>query len=106
MSVATQFKVSDVTIEGASQTKITNLSLPNANTEYSLALSLNLKMITIRSRLLATIKFSFTSGESGTKYITLKPGTVFSRDNLTLASSTLYIQSNVDLNVIEILEFF
>lgn len=108
MSNATQFALSSVnaTLEGAQNSRITNLSAPTAGTEVSLALSADLKEITIRARVLSTVQFAFVSGESGTKYVTIPPGASFSQSNLGLSSATLYIQTNVNSNTIEVLEFY
>jgi hypothetical protein len=106
VSIATQFKVSDVTLVGASNIRITNVNAPTANTEVSLALSSGLKEITIRSRLISTVKIAFVSGESGTKYITLLPGATFSQGGLTLTGATIYMQTDIASNTIEVLEFF
>jgi len=106
MSIATQFKVSDVQITGAANTKITNLSAPTADTEVSLALQTNLKAITIRARTISTVKFSFTSGESGTTFITIPPGASYSQNQLGLSSATLYVQTDIDSNTLEILEYY
>lgn len=97
----------DVSLQGATGVKITNLTMPgSANTETSLALTADLKQLTIRSRTTAKLQFSFTATESGTNYITIRPGTVWRMDQISFASSTLYIQSNKASNVVEIMELF
>lgn len=106
MSIATQFKVSDVTLTGAQNIKITNLDAPSANNEVSLLLSTGLKEITIRSRLKATMKLAFVSGESGTKYITVPKNANYSQGRLSLSSTTLYVQTNISSNTIEVIEYY
>jgi hypothetical protein len=106
MSVSTQFALSEVTLTGATEQRITNVDAPVANTEYSLALSANLKSITIRSRLVSRVQFAFVSGESNVTYMTIPAGASFSQSNLTLSAATLYFQTNIDSNTLEVLEFF
>lgn len=97
----------DVGIIGATSSKITNLVMDaTPGTESSLALTADLKQLTIRSRTRAKLQFTFVSGESGTKYITISPGTVWHIDQISFASSTLYIQSSKASNTVEIMELF
>lgn len=88
---------------GASAPTITNLSIPSTATEVSHALQNGLKKIIIRSRVIATVQIAFTSTESGTKYITLSPGTVLCLDGIDFDSKTLYAQSDT-ITTLEILE--
>jgi len=93
------------TIEGATNQKITNLSLGVANTEYSHALQGGLKGLMVKSRGNSVVKISFTSGTSGTNYITIPKGAVLFLDDLTFSGITLYAQSNV-IEIVEILELY
>ncbi|MBM4240565.1 MAG: hypothetical protein FJ150_02665 [Euryarchaeota archaeon] len=72
---------------------IYNVTLTNANTEYSQALPANTTKITIQCRTYYDIKLAFTSGESGTKYITIKAGDTYWEDNIKGTGRTLYMQS-------------
>lgn len=104
----TTFRPKDINVSlgKASNHKITNLSLSLANTEYSHSLISNLKTIIIKGRGDETLKYSFTSGESSTKYITIPKGAVLTLDSLDFTGETLYIQSNKASSIIEILELY
>ena len=95
-----------VTLTGASSEKITNLLLTLASTEYSLALTANLKQIIIRSRGNSTLQIAFTVNESGTNFITIPPGATLSFTDLNFNGKTLYLQSNKASDVAEIMELF
>ena len=74
---------------------IYNLVLTAKNTEYSQALVGSggyIQKLTVLCRTAADMKLSYTSGESGTKYITIKSGTVYTERDL-IGDITLYLQS-------------
>lgn len=99
-----QFK--PVVKSGAKNTEITNLVLTTSGVEQSLVLNNNLRGIIIRSRDLSTLQLAFVSGESSTKYLTIKPRAVLSLEDLEFATSTLYIQADSDNTIVEILELY
>jgi len=105
------FKPGNVSIDiiNATTPRLTNLTMDiSPNTESSHTLVTNLKQILIRARNSPsnhTLKFSYTSGESGTVYITLLPGAVYERTDLDLVAGTLFIQSNVASSIVEIEEW-
>ena len=74
------FKPGDVSVTGATNVEITNLSLPTANTEVSHSLQSGLKELRIRARGIAKLQYAFVSTESGTKYWTIPIGAT---DNIT-----------------------
>lgn len=80
---------------------VENLAMPLANTEYSYAAASNLKRITIKSRNHSVLKVAYTSGESGTIYITLAPGSVYEEINID-GTFTLYVQASKPNEVLEI----
>ena len=94
-----------VTVSAAQNTKITNLSLVAADTEYSLALQSNLKQLIIRNRDIARTKVSFASGQSGSLFITIPKGGTLTLDQLDFTGETLYLQAN-KISVAEILELY
>lgn len=98
--------VLNVDIANATDCEITNLSIVNANTEYSHALTNGLKQLRIRCRGIADLQYSFVSGESGTKYFTIFKGTCDSIIDLDFDSKVLYIQSNKASVIVEIMELF
>ena len=89
----------------ASTPAVYNLSMPLSGTEYSQALSAGTKRILVRMRVKAAAKLAFVSGDSGTLFLTLNPGTVFIEENLDLNGVTIYLQSNEANQVAEILEW-
>ena len=93
-------------ITGATSTKITNLSLATANTEYSHTLQSGLKGLIVKARGDAMVKISFTATESGTKYITIPKGAVLTLDGLTFGGITLYAQATKASEILEILELY
>jgi hypothetical protein len=84
---------------------ITNLSVPTANTEVSHVLQTNLKRIIVKCRGLGKIQLAFTATESSTKYITIHPGATYSEEGLNLSGQTLYLQTSLASQVVEILEW-
>lgn len=84
---------------------INNENIASANTEQSLTLESNVTQLLIRNRdLTAETKISFVSGESGTKYISIRKGSVLNLNGFKLANAILYFQSN-KTSVIEIIQW-
>jgi len=84
---------------------IINLTLTNANTEYSQALKSFASRFSIQCRTVADIKLSFTSGQSGATYITIPGGSTFTQNGIFSGVLTLYVQSPSAGAVVEILEW-
>lgn len=76
-----------------------------ASTEFNQVLTNNTKQLLIRCRGKATVQFSFTSGESGTKYITIEKNAVYKASDLNLVNKTLYMQVDAANQVVEIEEW-
>ena len=85
---------------------ITNLSIPLANTEYSLALQNSLKKVIIRCRGDAKLQLTFVSGETNTKYFTIEKNNSLELSDLDLSSTTLYVRSDKASQIVEIWEFY
>jgi hypothetical protein len=81
-----------VPIKAATTHKIYNVDSGLAGTEFSQALSSSTKQLMIRCREAFDVQFTFVSGESGTKYITIPKNATYKSDSLDLASSTLYMR--------------
>lgn len=92
----------------SSAQEIYNLTLVNADTEYSQALSPFCISFIIKARqATAAIKLSFVSGQSGTVYITIPAGSSYELPASVSTKAgilTLYMQSPVAGTVVEILE--
>ncbi len=84
---------------------IYNVTVPLANTEVSVALSANTKKFLFRVRGRAKANLAFTSGSSGTTYITVPVGTCLDQDNISALNLVLYFQLDVAGQVVEILEW-
>jgi len=83
---------------------VTNLALA-ASTEVSHSFQTNVQQAIIRVRELVDMQFTFTSLESGTKYITLKAGCVLKLTELDFTGKILYAQTNAN-STVEIMEFY
>lgn len=96
------------TSDSADTPTIYNVTTPGTpDTETSQALSANTKKFTIQTRgTTATMKLAFTSGQSGTNFITVPKSASFEENDLNLTSGlTLYFQTDVASAVVEILEW-
>ena len=86
--------------------KITNLPMALADTEYNHTLEDGTKALLFKMRKGdAIIKYAFTSGETATKYCTLEMGNEFVIENVLLNSTTLYVSSSKASRILEILEW-
>lgn len=82
---------------------IFNLTLTNANQEYSQAFARSFNQsFMVQCRQLADIKMAFASGASGTTYITVPAGAAYTFNGLPCIL-TLYLQSPSAGSVAEIL---
>lgn len=84
------------------QLTIANVSMPTAGTEYSYVIPDNTKKLLFRVREPAECNISYIMGNTGTVYLTLKPGTVYYKENLDLTNVTIYFKSSVDSQIAEI----
>jgi len=95
-----------LTVAEATTPTIYNVASPGtANTEFSQALNDNTKKLMIRVRGVAVLKFSFTSGQSGTLYVSIPPGANYCVDGLNISSQTLYMQCNKASQTVEVIEW-
>jgi hypothetical protein len=102
---ATEAKQDDIIgamIQRATDPVIYNVTMTNANTEYSQALPTNCKKFLIRCRAAYDVKLAFTSGESGSDYVTISAGGAYWEDFIQLAATTLYFQCGTAGQVAEI----
>lgn len=83
---------------------IYNVALGPANTEQSQALPANCKGFLIKTRGRATLKLAFTSGQSGTNYVSLARNAVHT-DSFMSTAVTLYFQSPQTSDVVEIIAY-
>jgi hypothetical protein len=71
---------------------ITNVIIPLANTEYSVALPLGTRQFSLRNMNKYNVKYSFTPGTSGTTYLSLLPW-VYEAHGEIEDTVTIYFQS-------------
>ena len=90
----------------ATNVVITNLSLPLANNEYSHYLQSDLKILQFKLRGKSDLNFCFASGESNTKYITLPKDCTYEIFGLDFTGKTLYIQTPIAGQILEIIEYY
>jgi hypothetical protein len=82
---------------------IANVSLTTAGTEYSYTIPVGTKRIKFKLRALnALLKYSFTSGESGTTYITVAYGDDEEINDAKLGGQIIYFQSPTASQVVEV----
>jgi len=80
---------------------IENFVVVSANTETSLVLPNNTQNLIIKSRL-GKLQIAFAAGQTSTKYLTLNKGANYVMDNLKTSSLTLYLQSTVAGDIVEV----
>lgn len=84
---------------------IYNLSLSDANTEYSQALMPNTRKFLIKCRGSQDLKLAFTQNMSGTTFLTIPANTAYYEDFITPTTLTLYIQCPVPSQFAEIVNW-
>jgi len=85
---------------------IYNITMTNANTEYSQALPTGTKRFTLQCRGTYDIRYAFETGKVATPtapYMTLKAGMVYYEDDLNLTSRTIYLACGTAGQVVEII---
>ena len=104
MSVFTSFAgtlSADVIASGSPAIAV--ISMVAANTEYSVSLPAGCRQFQIKLRSNAVLKFSYTSGASGTIYYTVPRNCFYAESDLKLSTTTLYFQSAVAAQELEVL---
>jgi len=83
-----------------------NKTLTSANTEYSQALPSGCTKIMAQCRTAYDVKITYTSGESGTTYYTIKANTWYWDDGIFGTKQVLYMQSTQANVIIEIIAWY
>lgn len=82
---------------------ITNVVLTLANTEYSVTLETDAKIIEFRARGNSKLRYAWVLGETASNWISLPKGCVYSQVGLRLpAGLVLYVQSDVPGEILEL----
>ncbi len=85
---------------------IYNVTLANANSEYSQALPADCRKVQISARAAGgDIKLAFVANDSGVNFVTIPVGQTYSVENIYLEGATLYMQTPTPGVVVEILAF-
>lgn len=83
---------------------IYNVEVTSANTEFFQVLNDSTKRFTIKARESAKLQLAYSFGDSGTTFVTIPRGAVYSEDNMSF-SGTLYFQSDRAGVTVEIIEW-
>lgn len=81
----------------------TAVTMTSANTEYSWTIPNGVSAFTVRCRGAYDVKFSFTSGTSGTTYWTVSSGNSYYETSISSYNNTLYMQCATAAQVVEII---
>lgn len=84
---------------------VENVSIPTANTEVSHALPTGTKRFLIKLRDSATLKIAYSSGTSGTVFVTIPQSCFYSEERIGAASTTIYMQSPTASQTAEIVSW-
>lgn len=82
---------------------ISNIPVTLAATEYSTALPAGTREFRLRSRKDGILQLAFSAGQTGTTYVTIYPGSTYTRKNLRRSTPlTLYYRSSKPSDVLEL----
>lgn len=94
-------------IDFASDVNVRTVTMPGtSDTEQAVTITNATKKLQIKARELVTLKIARNTGDiaNGT-FFTLRPGTVWSEDNILTSGVTLYLSSSGSSTIIEIMEW-
>ena len=83
--------------------RIYNLTLTDANTEYSQALTGYVSQVTLQCRTAVDVQMAVTSGQSNTTFWTVKSGDAYYEITIGASDVTLYFRSGTAGVVVEII---
>ena len=100
----TALDVANTKDTSVSTPSIQNILLVTPGTEYTTALPPYTKEFSIKARESGIIQFCYTSGQSGTNFVTIPTGSMFSKDSIYSASAiNLFFQSTKANMTVEIM---
>lgn len=82
--------------------KVSNLTLTSANTEYSYTFPIKTTSWSLKARTAVDLKYSWTSGESGTVFKTVPAGSEVYEENILMNNNIIYIQCATAGTIVEI----
>lgn len=83
---------------------INNIAIVAANVEQSIVLPANVKGFVLRARGNSRLQVGFAVGESSTNFFTIPRGANY-KDTNTYTSLTLYVQSNIAGDTLELITY-
>ena len=86
--------------------KVTNFIMVNSGFEYSHSFETNVQRFQIKTRGKSNLKFCFISGDTISNYISLPGKAVYFEDSILVQTLTIYFQTDVSGDILEILEWF
>lgn len=89
----------------ASQGRVYNVAMTNADTEYSFAIPDGSKGYELKSRNGGLLKLAFASGQSGSVYVEVPSGTSYDKGQLNTLGLALYFQSPQAAEVAQIIVY-
>lgn len=108
MSISSQTFRGRLSVEASTTAKIYNVTTsatPNTELVVPLTTDRSVKQLLIRNRGNGDLKVCFEAGESGSNYFTILGGNTYTVENLLLFSASIYLQTNVASQEVEILEW-
>lgn len=84
---------------------VENVSIPLADTEVSHTLPTGTKRFLLMLRDRATLKLSYTTGTSGTTFMTIRPRVWYAEERIGAGTTTLYMQSPSASQTVEIVSW-
>ena len=103
MSVFAATASATATLELPTGTTVANITAPNKDTQYSVALPDGTKQFIFRIRGCCKLQYAYVSGDTNTTFMTLKQGCFrYVSDVSPTSGTTLYFEVAKDSQVLEI----
>lgn len=103
-STAIPTMVTAAVTDSDTEVTIFNFTATLAATEYSQALPADCKRFLLRARTTSELQIAYTSGDTGTLYLTVLKGNVYEDPNF-YTSQTIYFRSSASSTIIEIIAY-
>lgn len=92
-----------INVGGYSTPDIQNISIVAANTEYQFTIPATTKKFSIKARNNSKLQICFVSGQSGTNFKTIFPGSYYEETGLDMTTAlTIYFRGNKAADVLEV----
>jgi hypothetical protein len=84
---------------------VTNVTLGLSGTEQGIVLPANSKRVYLKTPDVAKLQMTYAAGQSGSSYITIPMGCNYLEENIDRPSTTVYLQSNKNGTVVQVLSW-